>query len=72
MTEWAEPGTILHDFLCTVLNRTEEFVCGEEYLTSWEDLKLHLDLLEQSVGVLHQITVMLMMVVVTTESWQKS
>ena len=55
MTKWAEPGTDLHEFLCTVLNRTEEFVCDEEYLTSGEDLKLHLALLEQSVGVLNQI-----------------
>ena len=59
MTEWAEPGTVLHDFLCAVLDRTEEFVCGEEYLTSREDFKLHLDLLEQSVGALNQIPVTL-------------
>ena len=34
------------------------FACGEECLTSGEDLKLHLDLLEQSVGVLNQIAEM--------------
>ena len=47
MTEWAELGTVLHDFLCSVPYRTEEFACGEEYLPSREDLKLHLDMLEQ-------------------------